>query len=134
MSSFKAGIARFRRAELTVDAAAAGDAKDFLGMLRASPLQKTYGATMDNLRVAGPAQAQFHLLLPFHRDRPPPHELRGDVVLAGATLREERWKLAFDQVRGKASYDKGGFAAEGLQVRHEGRPRRARAARRPACA
>lgn len=122
VSSFKAGIAHFRRAELTVDAAAAGDAKEFLGMLRASPLQKTYGATMDNLRVAGPAQAQFHMLLPFHHDRPPPHELRGDVVLAGATLREERWKLAFDQVRGKASYDNAGFAAEGLQVRHEGRP------------
>jgi len=120
--SFKAGIAHFRRAELTVDAAAAGDASEFLGMLRASPLQKTYGATMDNLRVAGPAQAQFHMLLPFHHDRPPPHELRGDVVLAGATLREERWKLAFDQVRGKASYDNAGFAAEGLQVRHEGRP------------
>ena len=122
VSAFKAGIARFGRAELIVDAAAAGDAKGFLGMLRASPLQKTYGATMDNLRVAGPAQAQFHMLLPFHNDRPPPHELRGDVVLSGATLREERWKLAFDQVRGKAIYDNAGFAAEGLQVRHEGRP------------
>ena len=62
------------------------------------------------------------MLLPFHHDQPPPHELRGDVVLSGATLREERWKLAFDQVRGKASYDNAGFAAEGLQVRHEGRP------------
>ncbi|HSD17607.1 MAG TPA: YhdP family protein [Thermomonas sp.] len=122
VSSFKAGIERFGRAELTVDAAAAGDAGQFLGMLRASPLQKAYGATMDNLRVAGPAQAQFHMLLPFHHDRPPPHALHGDVVLSGATLREERWKLAFDQVRGKASYDSGGFAAEGLQVRHEGRP------------
>jgi uncharacterized protein (TIGR02099 family) len=122
VSSFKAGIARFGRAELTVDATAAGDASDFLGMLRASPLQKTYGATMDHLRVAGPAQAQFHMLLPFHRDRPPPHDIHGDVVLSGATLREERWKLAFEQVRGKASYDNAGFAAEGLQVRHEGMP------------
>ena len=122
VSAFKAGIARFGRAELTVDAAAAGDAKDFLGLLRASPLQKTYGASMDSLRVAGPAQARFHLLLPFHRDKPPPQALHGDVMLSGATLRDERWKLAFDQVRGNIRYDKGGFAAEGLQVRHEGTP------------
>ncbi|MEG2942199.1 MAG: YhdP family protein [Thermomonas sp.] len=122
VSAFKAGIARFGRAELTVDAAAAGDAKEFLALLRASPLQKTYGGSMDSLRVAGPAQAEFHMLLPFHHDRPPPHDIHGDVVLSGATLRDERWKLAFDQVRGKASYDNGGFAAEGLQVRHEGTP------------
>ena len=91
-------------------------------MLRASPLQKTYGATMDNLRVAGPAQAQFHMLLPFHHDKPPAHDVHGDVVLSGASLREDRWKLAFDQVRGTIRYDSGGFAAEGLQVRHEGTP------------
>ena len=120
--AFKAGIARFGRAELTVDAAAAGDARDFLGLLRASPLQKSYGASMDSLRVAGPAHAQFHMLLPFHHDKPPPHDIHGDVVLSGATLRDERWKLAFDQVRGDIRYDKGGFAAEGLQVRHEGTP------------
>jgi uncharacterized protein (TIGR02099 family) len=122
VSSFKAGIARFGRAELTVDAAAAGDARELLGMLRASPLQKTYGTSMDSLRVAGPAQAQFHMLLPFHHDKPPAHDLHGDVVLSGASLRDERWKLAFDQVRGTIRYDNGGFAAEGLQVRHEGTP------------
>ena len=122
VSSFKAGIARFGRAELVIDAEAAGDARDFLGLLRASPLQKTYGASMDSLRVAGPAQAQFHMLLPFHRDRPPPRDLHGDVVLAGATLRDERWKLAFEQVRGNIRYDTGGFAAEALKVRHEGTP------------
>jgi uncharacterized protein (TIGR02099 family) len=122
VAALKAGIARFGRAELTVDAAAAGDAKDFLAMLRASPLQKSYGASMDSLRVAGPAQAQFHMLLPFHHDKPPPHDVHGDVVLSGASLRDERWKLAFEQVRGNIRYDNAGFAAEGMQVRHEGTP------------
>ena len=122
VAALKAGIARFGRAELTVDAAAAGDAKDFLALLRASPLQKSYGASMDSLRVAGPAQAQFHMLLPFHHDKPPPHDVHGDVVLSGASLRDERWKLAFEQVRGNIRYDNAGFAAEGMQVRHEGTP------------
>jgi uncharacterized protein (TIGR02099 family) len=37
-------------------------------------------------------------------------------------MREDRWKLAFDNVRGQASYDNGGFLADNLQVRHDGAP------------
>ena len=122
VSSFKAGIPRFGRAELYVDAEAAGNAKDFLAMLRQSPLQKDYGETLDNLHVAGPASADFHMLLPFHHEAGAQMRLQGKVDLAGASMRETRWKLAFDNVRGQARYDRGGFSAEGLQVRHDGAP------------
>jgi len=122
VASFKAGIPRFGRAELSVDANAAGDAKDFLAMLRQSPLRRDYGETLDNLRVAGPASADFHMLLPFHGVGAPQVRMQGNVDLGGATLRETRWKLAFEDVRGKASYDRGGFLAEGLQVVHDGAP------------
>ena len=122
ITSFKAGIPRFGRAELSVDAEAAGDARDFLAMLRQSPLQEAYGETLDNLQVAGPARADFHMLLPFHHQDGAQMRMQGQVELAGATMRETRWKLAFDQVRGKASYDRGGFVADGLQVRHDGAP------------
>ncbi len=122
ITAFKAGIPRFGRAELNVDADAAGDAKDFLSMLRSSPLQKQYGDTMDNLRVAGPAKADFHMLLPFHHQDGAAMRMQGKVDLAGAALREERWKLAFDKVRGQARYDHGGFVADGLQVLHDGAP------------
>ncbi len=120
IESFSAGIPRFSRAELSVDAKAAGDAGDFLAMLRDSPLHKAYGEVMDNLQVAGPAQADFHLLMPFHAQEAPAQQMQGTVELAGASLREDRWKLAFDKVRGQARYDRGGFIADKLQVLHAG--------------
>src|SRR5690606_17724320 len=37
-------------------------------------------------------------------------------------LRDARFDLAFDGVRGRATYSGNGFAATDLRVRHEGRP------------
>ena len=122
VSALKAGIARFGRAELTVEAAAAGDAGRFLSLLRASPLHRDYGGTMDNLRAAGPAQARLQMLLPLHRDATAPPRIEGTVALGGVHLAEQRWKLAFEQVRGQARFDRGGFDASDLQVRYEGAP------------
>lgn len=118
----RGGIQRFGRSELQIDADAAGDAKNLLALLAASPLHKQYGEVMDNLRVSGPAKANLHLLLPFHHDKPPARQVRGTVQLAGVKVSEERWKLAFEDVRGDARYDEGGFLAEALQVRHEDTP------------
>ena len=122
IQSFQSGIPRFGRAELSVDAEAAGDARDLLAMLRESPLRKEHGEVMDHLQVAGPARADFHMLLPFHRQPGAQMQMRGKVDLAGATLRETRWNLAFDNVRGQVAYDRAGFLADGLQVRHDGAP------------
>lgn len=119
-TELRAGIDRFGQAELWVDAATRGDAKHYLGLLRASPLHKDYGDTMDHLQVAGPAQAQFHMKLPLHHDTPVPPVITGSVDLAGATLAETRYQVAFDQVRGQAKYDQSGFDAPALQVRHDG--------------
>ena len=116
------GIQRFGRAELELDAEAASDARNFLAMLVASPLHQQYGEIMDNLRATGPASADLHLLLPFHHEQAPSRQVRGNVRLAGATLREQRWKLAFEDVEGAVRYDEGGFLAEGLRVVHEGTP------------
>jgi len=122
IQSFKAGIPRFGHAELSVDAEAAGNARDLLAMLRQSPLRKDHGEVMDHLQVAGPARADFHMLLPFHHEPGAQMQMQGKVELAGATLRETRWNLAFDNVRGQVAYDRGGFLADGLQVRHDGAP------------
>ena len=122
VSALKAGIARFGQAELTVEAAAASDAGRFLSMLRASPLHKEYGETMDNLRAAGPAQARLQMRLPLHHDATAPPRIEGTVALAGVRLAEQRWKLAFDQVRGQVRFDRGGFDASDLQVRQDGAP------------
>src|SRR5690606_35223389 len=108
--SLKAGIARFGEAELEGDAQASGDAKDFLAMLRASPLHREHAETLDNLRAGGAARAGFHMLLPLHGKRRAP-DIEGDVVLADASLGDERWKLAFDRVDGQLRFDEGGFVA-----------------------
>lgn len=118
----KAGIASFHRAELTVDAATAGDAGGFLNLLQHSPLRARYGEVMDHLQAAGPAQATFHMRLPLHHDHPVTPEIAGEVTLAATQLRETRWKLNFDQVRGQARYDEGGFIADNLAAQFSGTP------------
>ncbi|MEO5565735.1 MAG: YhdP family protein [Luteimonas sp.] len=120
---FDAGIERFGHAPLTVAAQGGGDASQLLQLLRQSPLQKKYAETLDNLVAKGLASVTFRLDLPLHHDHAAA-KLDGDVVLVGATLSERRWKLAFDDVRGRAHYDGSGFAAEGLAVRLEGSPAR----------
>lgn len=120
VESFSGGIAHFGRAELLVEASTAGNAGDLLAMLRQSPLEKAHGEVMRNLQVAGPARADLRLFLPFHKDAV--MRLGGEVALDGASLREQRWKLAFDNVRGKIAYDRAGFFANALQVRQDGAP------------
>jgi uncharacterized protein (TIGR02099 family) len=118
---FDAGIPHFGKAELTVKAQGGGDAAQLLGLLRQSPLQKQYGETLDNLGARGLAAVTFDLDLPLHKDGGA-SKLGGTVALAGVKLSEQRWKLAFDDVRGRAEYGHGGFDADKLAVMRAGQP------------
>ncbi|MEO6264061.1 MAG: YhdP family protein, partial [Luteimonas sp.] len=118
---FDAGIAHFGQSGLTVRAQGGGDASKLLGLLKQSPLQKQYGETIDNLDARGLAAVTFDLDLPLHANGGRTR-LGGTVALAGARLSEKRWKLAFDGVRGRAEYGRGGFAADRLAVLHDGQP------------
>ena len=118
---FDAGIPHFDKAELTVRAQGGGDASKLLGLLKQSPLHKTYGDTIDNIDASGLAAVTFDLDLPLQGDGGA-SKVGGTVMLAGAKLAEKRWKLAFDDVRGRAGYGSGGFAADKLAVMHDGQP------------
>lgn len=117
------GIEHFGQAVLKVDARGAGDAAALLGLLRQSPLRKTHSETLANIEASGPAQVDFALERPLARGGPAGW-MRGEVRLEGARLAEKRWDLAFTDVSGSARYGDGGFAAEGLSVRHQARPGR----------
>jgi uncharacterized protein (TIGR02099 family) len=119
---FDAGIAHYGHAALTVQAEGGGDASRLLGLLRASPLHKEYGDTLDNVSASGLAAVTFALDLPFHAGGT--STLGGTVALAGAKLADRRWNLAFDDVRGRANYGNGGFEAERLAVVHDSQPGR----------
>lgn len=120
---FEAGIERFGHAPLTVRAQGGGDASRLLALLRASPLHREYGETLDNLSAKGLASVTFGLDLPLHHDEGAA-KIDGSVALAGVRMEDKRWKLAFEDVRGRAHYGSGGFDAERLAVRHDGAPAR----------
>ena len=120
VASMQAGIADFGESKLHVQASTVDDSAHLLAMLRQSPLQASYGETLDNLSVAGPAAVNFDLMLPLHHEDAK-SQLRGDVELRGARLADKRWDLQFDNVRGKAVYSDDGFDAPALQVRHQDR-------------
>lgn len=122
VEAFKAGIADFGKAELSIGARGGSDAAQMLAMLRQSPLQKKYGDTLANLVASGPARATYDMLLPLHANDATARKTRGTVELLGAKLADKRWNLAFDGVRGKADFDGDGFAAEKLAVVQKGQP------------
>ncbi len=117
-----AGIPRFGKAELTVQAEGGGDASKLLALLRQSPLRKEHGETLDNVAASGPAALTFDMWLPLHRDAQGGKKIAGTVDLTGAKLSEKRWQLAFDDVRGRARYGDGGFDADKLDVVQDGQP------------
>lgn len=110
----------YRDGALTVRAQANGDVLDLLGVLRQSPLRRLNPETFDSVRGSGPAALDFSLRLPLQPGST--IAINGDVELDDARLADPRWDVAFDQVNGRARYDRNGFHADALRVRHEGRP------------
>lgn len=118
----EAGIADFGESNLTVKAESAAGADRLLAILRQSPLQKEHGETLANLEASGPARVSFDLLQPLHHGNAASKHMRGTVELQGARLADKRFDLAFDGVRGAASYNDHGFDADKLRVTHAGQP------------
>ncbi|MFP5374196.1 MAG: YhdP family protein [Gammaproteobacteria bacterium] len=121
VAQLAAGIEDYREGLLEVEAEGAGDGAQLLELLRRSPLRHAHGQTLQALSARGPARVAFGLRQPL-RPRSAPRRLRGTVELDGLRLADRRWDLAFEQVRGRAEFREDGFAAEDLQVRHDGRP------------
>src|SRR3546814_9766131 len=95
-------MADFSEADLEVDVDAKTDAAKLLALLQDSPLREARAETLDNLTASGPTTASFMLDLPLHQGAPAPG-IGGRIALAGVSLGEKRWKLAFDAVRGERS-------------------------------
>nr|WP_257644276.1 YhdP family protein [Luteimonas salinisoli] len=120
-SGLEGGIPRFGRALLQVEARTGTDAAALLALLRESPLQGLRGGALDQLAVAGAADASFAMTLPLHGGGGGPR-IDGRVQLHGARARMPEWGLVLDEVRGEARYDEHGFAAERLTALQQGRP------------
>ena len=116
----RGAIDHYRHGALTVQAEGRGDMAELLDVLRQSPLHEMQPETFDSLSASGAAEVDFDLRLPLHRGAA--IAINGDVELDGATLADPRWDLAFEQVGGRIEYDRHGFHADHLQVRHDGRP------------
>ena len=119
--SLDAALPHYGEARLAVHATAGGDAGKLLALLRQSPLHKEHADTLDNLSASGPVAATFALDLPMHGADTAPR-IDGSIELRDAKLAEQRWKLAFENVRGKARYDHHGFRADELAAVRDGQP------------
>ncbi|MDQ3206756.1 MAG: TIGR02099 family protein, partial [Pseudomonadota bacterium] len=120
IESLSADIDQYRNGRLLVQARGGDQADGLLALLRVSPLQKTQSATLNSLSVTGAATATLQMLLPLRPGGA--STIKGQVELRDARLDESRWDLAFDRVNGRIDYSRGGFSAEGLEVRHLARP------------
>jgi len=112
-----AGIRDYGESPVEVAATARADAKQLLALLRQSPFQAAHAETLDALDVAGPARVAVSLAVPPHHA---PLRLDGEVRLEGVAMRESRFELAFDQVRGPVAFDQSGFHADALDAQQDG--------------
>jgi uncharacterized protein (TIGR02099 family) len=118
----QARIDDYSRGVLSVDASGRGDAGRLLDVVRASPLRSQQPETVAALSASGPVEVDFGLRLPL--GRADPLSIAGEVRLGGTRLADRRWNLQFDDVRGRVRYDREGFVASDMPVRHEGQPGR----------
>ncbi|HEY5802915.1 MAG TPA: YhdP family protein [Lysobacter sp.] len=117
-----AGIDHYGGGALTINAQGGADAAQLVDLLRDSPLQKDHAETLKNVVASGPARVGFDMRMPLVPGSVT--AIGGTVELKDAKLADPRWKLAFDQVNGRAEYARGGFGAKDLRVRHDGMPGR----------
>ncbi|MFC3549967.1 YhdP family protein [Lysobacter cavernae] len=117
-----AAVDHYKGGALVVQAQGAADATQLLALLRQSPLQKEHAETLKQLSASGAAQVGFGMDLPLRPGAVT--TIAGSVELKDAKLADPRWKLAFDQVNGRAEYARGGFRADDLRVRYNGQPGR----------
>lgn len=111
-----AGIRNYGQTPVEVAATAQADAKQLLTLLRQSPFQAAHAETLDALDVAGPA----HVAVSVAAGHGAPMRLDGEVTLEGVAMRESRFDLAFDHVRGRVAFDQTGFHADALDAHQDG--------------
>lgn len=122
VKTLQAEITDFAKPVLAVSATGGGDAAQLLTLTRQSPLKRQHAETLASLRASGPARATFELLQPLRARDAGRRKMSGTVELLGARLADTRWELAFDKVRGSASYGSAGFRADQLAVSRSGQP------------
>ncbi|MDR7193132.1 YhdP family protein [Luteimonas terrae] len=111
-----AGIRNYGQSPVEAGATAHADATQLLALLRQSPFQAAHAETLDALDVTGPTHVAVSVAVPRHA----PMQLDGEVALEGVAMRESRFDLAFDHVRGPVTFDQSGFHAEALEAQQDG--------------
>jgi uncharacterized protein (TIGR02099 family) len=98
-----------------------GDAAGWLQFLKSSPMQRTHGAVLFGMDMAGAVDIGSHISIPLRHDLGAT-KLTGQVQLHGVQFRDTKWNLAFTDVEGAADFSHEGFAASGLNLKSEGLP------------
>jgi uncharacterized protein (TIGR02099 family) len=117
----RGGIASFRDPVLELDVGGGGRGADLLALVRASPLQRKYGAQLAGLSVGGDGTAEVAMHIPL---KPGLGEttVDGHVDLSQSDLAESRWGLNFADASGRVRFGHRGLSADGLRVSFAGAP------------
>lgn len=94
------------KVHLAVNAGVAGDARDFLAFLRASPAGTRLKRDLDRFRVQGATSTQLTLNLPIMH--PARFSLRGQLKLASVHAGYAGAPVALDGLHGSVAYDRNG--------------------------
>ncbi len=111
----RGGIADFGDAELLLDIAGAGTGPELLAVLRASPLQDSYGSYLQGLSLGGRGSVVLKLHVPLKKHLGAPG-VDGHVDIERMNLDDTTWGLAFEAASGRVRFSDGGFSADELNV------------------
>jgi uncharacterized protein (TIGR02099 family) len=118
----KAEIPDLRHPILTVQGSVKSDLQTGARFIAESPLRKTIGEGIENLRLEGAVDLDLGLHVPLHPGEAPV-TVEGKVAIApGAKLEVPAWKLYFTHFSGHFGFTEGSLFADKLTARWEGQP------------
>lgn len=118
----KADIPDLRHPVLTVQGSVKSDLQTGTRFIAESPLRKTIGEGIENLRLQGAIDLDLGLHVPLHQGEAP-LTVEGKVAIApGAKLDVPAWKLSFTHFAGRFGFTEGSLSADKLTAQWEGQP------------
>lgn len=116
VSEVDGGIADFREGLLQLHLSGRAPGEALLALVRASPLQRTFGDAIAGLSIGGETLLRMDMRLPLKPQLGGERAIDGTIDLRASPLADHRWDVAFARADGRIRFTATGLVADNLQV------------------
>lgn len=115
VSSLDGRVADFREGMLDLEVAGVSAGAQLLSLVRISPLNAKFGASVSGLSIGGDARLAVSMRQPLKREAGE-QQIQGTIDLIHAPLADSRWNVDFPSADGRIRFSDHGLLADALSV------------------